>query len=143
MPVPTFLATLGIVGRPRHDMGCRGADLLVAARAPIRLRRRGAGQGSHVPVTVRVRLDARVRHIFAGSLCHSTIFSSHTSSVPKTEEAPTLEQAGRHVRCALELVVIEQDATDSTIFGKRACLGFDLLRGEDPADGGDEWVAIQ
>ena len=45
------------VGRPGHDVRGRRPDLLVAAGAAVRLRRRGAGDAAHDPVAVGVLLD--------------------------------------------------------------------------------------
>src|SRR4051812_34682644 len=56
--VPVTAVVLRVLG-PRDDVRRRGADLLVAARASVRLRRSGRGDMPHDPGAVRMLLDTR------------------------------------------------------------------------------------
>src|SRR5699024_12843671 len=55
---------------------------------------------------------------------------------------PASEQSQRIVFNAAQIVVIDDDAVDPAVAGQRACLGFDLLRGEYPAHGAQGRILI-
>src|SRR5690349_24996480 len=58
VPVPTIFRPIGLL-RPHHDVRGARPDLLVTARTPVHLGRRGAGHLAHHPVPVRPLLHLR------------------------------------------------------------------------------------
>jgi hypothetical protein len=50
--MPAVGEVTAAVGRPRHDVRDAGNDLLIAARAPVGLRGRVAGDRSDKPLTI-------------------------------------------------------------------------------------------
>lgn len=135
--MPTELYTLGILGGPRHDVRCRRTNHLIAPRAAVVLGRRRARERAHVPVTIRMGLDARARDVLPRLSRSAPILPPHAISLPKSEES------GSDVGRASELLVVEDHTADTPILRESPCLRLDLLGREDTFDRSEEGIPIE